>query len=110
MVNMFSGGALERLSIFALGVMPDISASIIIQMMGVVHAAEASIKKEGESGRRKLTKYTRYGDRVPGRVQGSPAQRAASKIRAWSSIGGSAVHHCGHGDLIAGTMFRDVAG
>jgi preprotein translocase subunit SecY len=61
MFNMFSGGALERLSIFALGVMPYISASIIVQMMAVVVPSLAAIKKEGESGRRKLTQYTRMG-------------------------------------------------
>jgi preprotein translocase subunit SecY len=61
MFNMFSGGALQRLSIFALGVMPYISASIIVQMMAVVVPSLASIKKEGESGRRKLTQYTRMG-------------------------------------------------
>ena len=59
--NMFSGGALERLSIFALGIMPYISASIIMQMMAVVVPSLAAIKKEGESGRRKITQYTRYG-------------------------------------------------
>ncbi|MBM5811522.1 MAG: preprotein translocase subunit SecY [Gammaproteobacteria bacterium] len=58
--NMFSGGALERLSIFAMGVMPYISASIIIQMMAVVVPSMEAIKKEGESGRRKLTQWTRY--------------------------------------------------
>jgi preprotein translocase subunit SecY len=58
--NMFSGGALSRLSIFAMGVMPYISASIIIQMMAVVVPTMAAIKKEGESGRRKLTQWTRY--------------------------------------------------
>jgi preprotein translocase subunit SecY len=61
MFNMFSGGALQRLSIFALGVMPYISASIIVQMMAVVVPSLAAIKKEGESGRRKLTQYTRIG-------------------------------------------------
>jgi preprotein translocase subunit SecY len=61
MFNMFSGGALKRLSIFALGVMPYISASIIIQMMAVVVPTLAALKKEGESGRRKITQYTRYG-------------------------------------------------
>ncbi len=61
MFNMFSGGALQRLSIFALGVMPYISASIIVQMMAVVVPSLAAIKKEGESGRRKLTQYTRMG-------------------------------------------------
>ena len=59
--NMFSGGALERLSIFALGIMPYISASIIMQMMAVVVPSLAALKKEGESGRRKITQYTRYG-------------------------------------------------
>jgi preprotein translocase subunit SecY len=59
--NMFSGGALERFSIFAMNVMPYISASIIIQMMTVVVPTLAAIKKEGESGRRKITQYTRYG-------------------------------------------------
>ena len=59
--NMFSGGALERMSIFALGVMPYITASIIIQMATVVVPTLAALKKEGESGRRKITQYTRYG-------------------------------------------------
>ena len=61
MFNMFSGGALERLSILALGVMPYISASIIVQMMAVVVPQLQALRKEGESGRRKLTQYTRYG-------------------------------------------------
>jgi preprotein translocase subunit SecY len=59
--NMFSGGALERFSIFAMNVMPYISASIIVQMMTVVVPSLAAIKKEGEAGRRKITQYTRYG-------------------------------------------------
>jgi preprotein translocase subunit SecY len=61
MFNMFSGGALERLSILALGVMPYISASIIVQMMAVVVPTLQALRKEGESGRRKLTQYTRMG-------------------------------------------------
>jgi preprotein translocase subunit SecY len=61
MFNMFSGGALERLSIFALGIMPYISASIIMQMAGIVVPTFAQLKKEGEAGRRKITQYTRYG-------------------------------------------------
>jgi len=61
MFNMFSGGALERLSIFALGIMPYISASIIMQMAGIVVPTLAQLKKEGEAGRRKITQYTRYG-------------------------------------------------
>ncbi len=61
MFNMFSGGALSRLSIFALGIMPYISASIIMQMASVVVPTLAQLKKEGEGGRRKITQYTRYG-------------------------------------------------
>lgn len=61
MFNMFSGGALERLSIFALGIMPYISASIIIQLLTIVVPKLEQLKKEGESGRRKITQYTRYG-------------------------------------------------
>ena len=64
MFNMFSGGALERMSIFALGVMPYISASIIMQLMTVAVPTLEQLKKEGESGRRKITQYTRYGTLV----------------------------------------------
>ena len=60
MFNMFSGGSLERMSIFALGVMPYISASIIIQMMTHVYSPLIQLRKEGERGRKKITKYTRY--------------------------------------------------
>ncbi len=60
MFNMFSGGALKRLSIFALGIMPYISASIIIQLLTIVVPKLEQLKKEGESGRRKITQYTRY--------------------------------------------------
>jgi len=58
--NMFSGGALERMSIFALGIMPYISASIIMQLMTAVNPSLEQLKKEGESGRRKIAQYTRY--------------------------------------------------
>ncbi|MGM0540855.1 MAG: preprotein translocase subunit SecY [Pseudomonadota bacterium] len=61
MFNMFSGGALERLSIFALGIMPYISASIIMQLLTVVSPSLEQLKKDGEQGRRKITQYTRYG-------------------------------------------------
>ncbi len=61
MFNMFSGGALERLSMFALGVMPYISAAIIMQLLAATVPALQQIKKEGEPGRRKITQYTRYG-------------------------------------------------
>ena len=59
--NMFSGGALERFSVFALGIMPYISAAIIMQLMAVVVPTLEAIKKEGQSGQRKITQYTRYG-------------------------------------------------
>jgi len=61
MFNMFSGGALERFSLFALGIMPYISASIIMQLLSVVVPKLEQLKKEGEAGRRVITKYTRYG-------------------------------------------------
>mgnify|MGYP003572629829 CR=1 FL=1 len=64
MFNMFSGGALSRASLFALGIMPYISASIIIQLMTAVIPKLEQLKKEGESGRRKITQYTRYGTLV----------------------------------------------
>ncbi|WP_286891707.1 preprotein translocase subunit SecY [Achromobacter sp. UBA2119] len=67
--NMFSGGALSRFSIFALGIMPYISASIIMQLMSVVVPSLEALKKEGESGRRKITQYTRYGTVVLALVQ-----------------------------------------
>ncbi len=60
MVNMFSGGALQRLSVFALGIMPYISASIIMQLLSVAVPSLEQLKKEGEAGRRKITQYTRY--------------------------------------------------
>ena len=61
MFNMFSGGALSRFTVFALGIMPYISASIIMQLLTVVSPTLEQLKKEGESGRRKITQYTRYG-------------------------------------------------
>lgn len=64
MFNMFSGGALERASVMALGIMPYISASIIMQLLTVVHPAMAELKKEGEAGRKKISQYTRYGTLV----------------------------------------------
>ena len=60
MFNMFSGGALERFTVFALGIIPYISASIIMQLLSIVSPQMEALKKEGESGRRKITQYTRY--------------------------------------------------
>jgi len=70
MFNMFSGGALERFSLLALGIMPYISASIIMQLMSVVSPTLEALKKEGEAGRRKITQYTRYGTSALALFQG----------------------------------------
>jgi preprotein translocase subunit SecY len=70
LVNLFSGGALERFSIFALGIMPYISASIILQLLTVVIPYLERLSKEGEAGRRKITQYTRYGTVLLAFVQG----------------------------------------
>ena len=59
--NLFSGGALEQFSVFSLGIMPYISASIILQLLTVVFPYLERLSKEGEAGRRKITQYTRYG-------------------------------------------------
>ena len=68
--DMFSGGALERMSIFALGIMPYISASIILELLTVVVPHLAQLKKEGEDGRKKITQYSRYGTVVLALLQG----------------------------------------
>ena len=102
--NMFSGGALQRLSIFALGVMPYISASIIIQMMAVVVPQLAAIKKEGESGRRKLTQYTRYGTVLLAAVQGASAAYAFQNQGVVIAPGPQFVFTATV-TLVAGTMF-----
>jgi preprotein translocase subunit SecY len=71
MFNMFSGGALENFSIFALGIMPYISASIIIQLLTVVIPRLEALKKEGPAGNRKITQYTRYGTVFLSIIQGT---------------------------------------
>jgi preprotein translocase subunit SecY len=68
--NMFSGGAFQRLSVFALGIMPYISASIILQLLTVVIPHLEQLKKEGEQGRKKITQYTRYGTVLLSIIQG----------------------------------------
>ncbi|MDM8552637.1 preprotein translocase subunit SecY [Desulfobacterales bacterium HSG2] len=68
--NMFSGGALERLSVFALGIMPYISASIILQLLTVVIPHLERLSKEGQQGRKKITQYTRYGTVILSIIQG----------------------------------------
>jgi len=106
MFNMFSGGALSRASIFALGIMPYISASIIIQLLTVVHPPLAELKKEGESGRRKINQYTRYGTLVLGTFQaigiatGLPSMMPGLVENAGLSFYITAVV-----SLVTGTMF-----
>ncbi len=86
--NMFSGGALERFSVLALGVMPYISASIIMQLMTSVVPSLEQLKKEGESGRRKITQYTRYGTVVLALFQ---AFGIALALQNQGPIGGATV-------------------
>jgi preprotein translocase subunit SecY len=87
MINMFSGGALERLSVFALGIMPYISASIIMQLLTVVHPRLAQLKKEGAAGKRKITQYTRYGTLALATFQSLGVAIALES----QSVGGSSV-------------------
>jgi len=110
LVNLFSGGALERFSIFALGIMPYISASIILQLLTVVVPALERLSKEGELGRRKITQYTRYGTVGLSLLQGFFISVGLEQIQAPS--GGSVVFQPGWGfrlmtmiTLSSGTAF-----
>jgi len=110
MFNMFSGGALQRLSVFALGIMPYISASIVIQLLGPVIPKLDELRKDGgEAGRRKLTQYTRYGTVVLAAFQGLGISIA---LEHQTAGGVSVVISPGLGfelftmiTLVAGTMF-----
>jgi preprotein translocase subunit SecY len=104
MFNMFSGGALSRLSIFALGIMPYISASIIMQMASVVVPTLAAIKKEGEAGRRKITQYTRYGTVILATFQSVGASVALQNQGVVISPGPSFVFTAAV-TLVTGTLF-----
>ncbi|MES2746378.1 MAG: preprotein translocase subunit SecY [Bdellovibrionota bacterium] len=88
MFNMFSGGAAERFSIFALGVMPYISASIIVQLLTVIVPHLEALSKEGDAGRKKISQYTRYGTIVIALVQGFMIARtvASSSVGATSFV------------------------
>src|SRR5689334_7081363 len=92
MFNMFSGGALHRMTIFALNIMPYISASIIIQLMTAVSPTLEQMKKEGESGRKKLNQYTRYLTVVLATVQ---AYGMAVGLQGMTGSAGPAVHNPG---------------
>lgn len=110
LVNLFSGGALERFSIFALGIMPYISASIILQLLTVVVPTLERLSKEGELGRRKITQYTRYSTVGLSLLQGFFISMGLEQIQAPG--GSSVVFHPGWGfrlmtmiTLTSGTAF-----
>lgn len=109
MFNMFSGGALERLTVFALGIMPYISASIIMQLLTVVHPKLEQLKKEGEAGRRKITQYTRYGTLILASVQSLGVAIALESQK--TSVGGVVIdpgwafRFTAATTLVTGTMF-----
>ena len=105
MFNMFSGGALSRFTILALGIMPYISASIIMQLMTVVSPTLEALKKEGESGRRKITQYTRYGTAVLACFQGLGIAIALESQRGLVLEPGLAFRLITMLTLVSGTMF-----
>lgn len=106
MFNMFSGGALSRASILALGIMPYISASIIVQLLTVVHPALAELKKEGEAGRRKISQYTRYGTLVLATFQAiGIATGLPSMIPGLVHNPGPSFYFVAVVSLVTGTMF-----
>ena len=105
MFNMFSGGALSRFTIFALGIMPYISASIIMQLMTVVSPTLEALKKEGESGRRKITQYTRYGTAGLAMFQGMGIAIALESQRALVLDPGLGFRLTTMITLVTGTMF-----
>jgi preprotein translocase subunit SecY len=103
MFNMFSGGALSRFTVFALGIMPYISASIIMQLLTIVLPQLEALKKEGQAGRRKITQYTRYGTVVLATFQalgGGAGIAAGSGARPGLMFRATAVV-----TLVTGTMF-----
>ncbi|WDE11502.1 preprotein translocase subunit SecY [Thalassomonas haliotis] len=106
MFNMFSGGALERASVLALGIMPYISASIIMQLLTVIHPAMAELKKEGEAGRRKISQYTRYGTLVLATVQSIAIAKSLPGMMPGLVINaGFSFYFAAVVSLVTGTMF-----
>ncbi len=102
--NMFSGGALSRYSLISLGVMPYITASIVVQLATSLHPALAALKKEGESGRRKINQYSRYGAVLLSLVQGYAALKSAD-VQGLAVQGGPMFYIAGLISLVGGTMF-----
>jgi preprotein translocase subunit SecY len=107
MVDLFSGGNLRRLSIFALGIMPYISASIILQLLTVVIPALERLAKEGEAGRKKITQYTRYGTIVLSAIQALGIAYGLERMP--TPTGASIVPHPGWGFRLL-TMITLTAG
>lgn len=106
MFNMFSGGALERASILALGIMPYITSSIIMQLLSVVHPKLAELKKEGEAGRRKISQYTRWGTLVLATMQSiGIATGLPNLIPGLVANPGFAFYFTAVVSLVTGTMF-----
>ncbi|OOZ36654.1 preprotein translocase subunit SecY [Solemya velesiana gill symbiont] len=109
MFNMFSGGALERASLFALGIMPYISASIIMQLMAAVIPKLEQLKKEGEQGRRKIAQYTRYGTVVLATFQAVGVSIALQSQQAGGmpvvAMQGAGFVFTAAVSLVTGTMF-----
>ena len=105
MFNMFSGGALSRFTVFALGIMPYISASIIVQLLTVVSPQLEALKKEGESGRRKITQYTRYGTVVLAFFQATGISIALESQQGLVLDPGYMFRITTVFTLVAGTMF-----
>jgi preprotein translocase subunit SecY len=103
--NMFSGGALSRFSVLALGIMPYISASIIMQLMTYVVPSLEALKKEGESGRRKITQYTRYGTLVLAIFQAVGIATALQQSPGLVINPGSGFIFTATVSLVSGTMF-----
>ena len=105
MLNLFSGGSLERFSIFAIGIMPYISASIIIQLVAEVLPSLKALKKEGEAGRRTLTKYTRWGTLLVAVVQAFAAAAVVYQRPDLVVIGRTEFYISAITCLVTGTMF-----
>ncbi len=102
--NMFSGGAMANYSLISLGVMPYITASIVVQLAASLHPSLASLKKEGESGRRKLNQYSRYGAVLLSIIQGYAAVRNAD-VQGFAVHADTMFYVAGVVSLVGGTMF-----
>ncbi len=103
-LNMFSGGALSNYSLISLGVMPYITSSIVVQLAAALHPSLAALKKEGESGRKKLNQYSRYGAVLLTIVQGYAVLRNAD-VQGFAVNPGTLFYIAGLVSLVGGTMF-----